>query len=377
MVQRAVADSETTGSGPALPRVLFVSSHALLGGSERVLEDLLQCLPGAAVAGVASLQHGPLVEHLRRDGRPVEVIEVGASLAALPVAALRLHRLVRHLAPDVIHANGVKAAIVAVLAATGAPVVWMKHDIYRDGRLSRLLARRCAAVPCVSEEVARDVVASGRTSIVPPGVCPDPDRARADATALRDRLGLTGPAVAVIGRLDPAKGHRELLEALPRLRRAVPDVVALLVGGDDPQHPGQRDVLAARAHELGVQGAVLLPGHVSAPAVLSASAAVVVPTVPAPDGRGREGFGLVAAEALALGVPVVAYDVGATAEVLAGCGLLVPLGDRARLVSALVEALTDEGLRDRLGRCSRDRADQLTIQRTAELMLAIYRRAAA
>ena len=372
----AAADSHPSRSGPALPRVLFVSSHALPGGSERVLADLLECLPAGAVAGVASLQQGPLVEQLLKAGRPVEVIEVGASPAALPMAALRLRRLVRRLAPDVIHANGIKAATVAVLAATRTPVVWMKHDVYRDGGLSRLLARRCAAVPCVSEEVARDVVESGRTSIVPPGVCPDRARARGDATALRDRLGVTGPAVAVIGRLDPAKGHAELLEALPQLRRAVPDVVALLVGGDDPHHPGHRGVLRRRAQELGVQDVVLLPGHVPAPAVLVASAAVAVPTVPTRDGRGREGFGLVAAEALALGVPVVAYDVGATAEVLAGCGLLVPPGDRATLASRLVEALTDAALRDRLDRCSRGRADQLTIQRTAERMLAIYRRVA-
>lgn len=360
---------------PAVPRVLFVSSHSQLGGSEQVLADLLRCLPPAADAGTVCLQDGPFVPSLRSAGTTVDVLSAGATPADLLAAAWRLRRLVRRAAPDVVHANGVKAAAVAALAATGVPVVWMKHDIYRDGGLSRLLARRCAAVPCVSEVVAQDVRRSGRVSIVHPGVRVDVEQARREAVALRRQLDISGPVVSVIGRLDPAKGHAELLEVLPELRRAVPGVTALLVGGDDPHHPGQRAALTGRAADLDLLPHVVLPGHLPAAAVLAASDAVCIPTVPEPNGRGQEGFGLVAAEALALGVPVIAYDAGATAEVLAGCGLLVAVGDRHALAARIRDVLTDEVLRTRLRNCAEHRAAQLRSERTAEQMLEVYRRA--
>jgi glycosyltransferase involved in cell wall biosynthesis len=183
--------------------------------------------------------------------------------------------------------------------------------------------------------------------------------------------------VSVVGRLDPAKGHLELVEALPTLLRAVPDVTALLVGGDDVKRPGHRDLLLRRAQELSVAHAVRLLGHEPSAAVLAMSSAVCVPTVPHPDGSGREGFGLIAAEALALGVPVVAYDVGATAEVVGDCGLLVAPGDRAGLADGVVAALTDRQLAERLGDCGRRRAGELSLERMAEQMLGLYRGVAA
>lgn len=372
-----VAAVRRSTPGPAVPRILFVSSHATLAGSERVLEDLLTTVPASSVADVVVLQDGPFVSRLRDLGLPVTVLATAASPAAVAVGVVRLARRLRAVRPDVVHANGVKAAVLSVLAGPRTPVVWMKHDVSLDGRQGRLVARRCAAVAGVSAEVGRGVAGSGRSVVVHPGVRVDVEQAGREGAAMRRRLGLQGPLVSVVGRLDPAKGHAELLEAMPDVLRAVPDVTALLVGGDDPQHPGHREALRRRAEELGVAGAVVLLGHEPAQAVLAVSRAVCVPTVPRADGSGREGFGLVAAEALALGVPVVGYDVGATGEVLAGCGELVAAGDRAALAGRLVAVLTDDALTERLSRCGRERATALTVERMTEQMLALYRQAAA
>lgn len=369
------------GQGSA-PRVLFVSSHSGLGGSERVLDDLLGALPASTVTGVVALQEGPLVVRLRERELTVDVLATGGSGLSMARSAARLARRLRRVRPDVLHANGVKAALISVVAARlcspvrPAPVVWMKHDVSLDGPLGRTLARSCATVACASREVERAVREAGRTVIVHPGVRQDPGGCTETPGALRARLGIGGPVVTVVGRLDPAKGHGELLEVLPRLQEHLPEVACLLVGADDPQHPGVRARLVERARELGVSDGVHLPGHLPAAAVIAASDAVCVPTVPRPDGSGREGFGLVAAEAIALGVPVAGYDVGATGEVLQGCGALVAPGDRDALAREIVGLLSDGARRRALIARGSDRAAELSVERMAEKMSDLYREVA-
>ncbi|NEK84288.1 glycosyltransferase family 4 protein [Blastococcus saxobsidens] len=359
------------------PRVLFVSSHSQPGGSENVLADLLDAMPSATAAGVVALQAGPLVDRLRTRSLPVTVVETTGSPAGLARGAVRLAVRLRCARPDLVHANGVKAALVSAVAARLAaprrpvPVVWMKHDVSLDGVLGRALARRCGAVAGVSREVLDGLGDAGRQLVVHPGVRIDAVDAAA-AGRFRSELDVPGPVVTVIGRLDPAKGHGELLEVLPDVLSGAPSATALLVGPDDPQHPGVRAQLSARAAELGVTGRVRLLGHRPSATVIGASDVVCVPTMPRPDGSGREGFGLVAAEALVLGVPVVGYDVGATGEVLGGCGALVPGGDRAGLAREIRGLLADPATRAAVGARGRERASGMTVERTAQQLLDLY-----
>ncbi|MBA2794739.1 MAG: glycosyltransferase, partial [Thermoleophilaceae bacterium] len=108
---------------PGAPvRVSFVSSHALGGGSERYLELLLERLGEDWVAGVVLLGEGPFADRLRTLGYPAAMVTTPRRLGILP-AALRLRRTLVGQAPQVVHANGVKAALVAGLAmiGTGTP----------------------------------------------------------------------------------------------------------------------------------------------------------------------------------------------------------------------------------------------------------------
>src|SRR5205814_5873889 len=114
--------------------------------------------------------------------------------------------------PAVVHANGVKAALVAVAAALGTrvPVVWVKHDFSWDGWLSRAVAWRCALVVGVSRAVLA-AVPSHRARPVPTGIdVPDVDRDAA-RRRLAELLQGEGPFLMLVGRLHPVKGHAELL----------------------------------------------------------------------------------------------------------------------------------------------------------------------
>jgi glycosyltransferase involved in cell wall biosynthesis len=139
--------------------------------------------------------------------------------------------------------------------------------------------------------------------------------------------------VLAVARMVPEKGLGDLVEAVARLGRPA----SLTVVGDGPE----RGRLTARADALGVP--LLLPGR-STPEGLRAAYAEADVVVQASH---REGLGLVAAEALAMGLPVVATDSGGVRDVL-DRARLVPVGDVAALAAAIASAAPDPAAAERV-----------------------------
>jgi glycosyltransferase involved in cell wall biosynthesis len=363
-------------------RVAFVSPFVIQGGAERYLALLLEGLDREWIARITFLADGPLVAELRERGYPVEVLPTGAGPLSIARSAVRLRRELRQLKPDVVHGDGIKGALVSTLAVTGTriPVVWLKCDFSRDGWLARAVARRCAAIAAVSRAVTETFRADAleKTTVVPLGL-PDPgvDKEAGRAAAL-ELAGGRGAVLGVFGRLDPHKGHREILAVLPRLREHL-DVRAIFVGADDQAHAGYREQLAGEIQAAGLGDAVALPGFRSNAVELIAGCDVlVIPSVTSRGGLGKEGFSLVALEAMGVGTPVVAYDYGGPPEVLGECGLLVPPGDRDALAEALLRVLEDGALREQLAECGRHRArERFSLSAMIEAMENRYREAAA
>ena len=344
-----------------LPSITFVSPYAQAGGSERYLAQLLDGIAPPRIKAVVYLQDGPAVDE-QRGRRDVTVIPTSPRPPAIVDAARRLHRMLAADRPDLVHANGVKAALVAVLATlgTGIPVVWVKHDLSFDRSLARPLALGCRLVVGVSETAVR--VFRGplrrRVRIVPNALPPVAADRAASRRAVLERLDAPAQAlvIALIGRLYPMKGQHELIEVLPELVREVPDVRVVFVGQDDPSEAAYAAALRRRADELRLGASLRFLGRVERGADFAAGCDVVVtPSVPAERGN-TESFSLVALEAMWVGTPVIGYAEGGLPEVVGPCGLLVPTGDRRALLQALVRALRDDDLRARLATCGRERA---------------------
>ena len=354
-------------------RLLAVSSHGQLGGSELYLARLLTALGDRVDPHVVVLQDGPFAGHLRDLGITTTVIPTGRR-SGVATGAARLRTVLRRERPQLVHANGVKAAAVAALALAGRPepMVWVKHDHSWDGAPARLLARRAARVVGVSQSAAASVDSVTDVTIVRTGVAVGP----VDKAALRAEIGANAgdPVLIAVGRLDPAKGFDVAVDVLADVRCSHPAARLVIAGGPDPSHPGVDQELVRRAAAAGVGGAVHLLGLRPDAVSLVAGADVLLVVSRAIDrrGTGREGFGLVAAEAVVVGTPIVGFADGATPEVVGAAGLLVPPGNTAALADGVRRVLDEPELRARLAAAARERAPLFDVARWADEMAAVY-----
>ncbi len=260
--------------------------------------------------------------------------------------------------PDVAFLSGGSGAMSQVVhtAAAHVPSVVSVHDLRdsgrRRGRLGRWRARRrygfdrATALTANSEHTRRRLlelgVADAKLAIVHPGVDTRkfvPDRLAGEQA--RQRLGLEGAGVLLtVSRLAPNKGHLQVLEILPSLRRRFPGLVYVIVG-----EGGMRDTLEQRVGELGLKDAVIFTGRVLdvRPLYNACDVFVMASTPHGSGGKAGEGFGMAYAEAGACGKPAVASTSGGGGEIVVDgvTGRVVDPHDAVALEAALAALLAD------------------------------------
>ena len=195
-----------------------------------------------------------------------------------------------------------------------------------------------------------------------------------DRAAARRWLGLPGgPIVLFAGRIQPLKGVDIAIEAIAQtISPSGPSPTLLIVGG--PSGPGSDDEIAsldALAQRLGVAARVhRVPPqpHDQLAAFYQASDVLVMPSR-------SETFGLVAAEAQACGLPVVASAVGGLPYVVSHgrSGILVDGHDPADYARALAAVIYDRSTAERLGQGAIEHAEQFSWPATADRLLELYR----
>lgn len=181
-------------------------------------------------------------------------------------------------------------------------------------------------------------VSPDRIRVVPGGFDPLPFRSAPSRDEARRRLGfpLDRPLVVCVRRLASRMGLENLIDATALLRAKHPDIL-VAIAGRGPLSA----VLGERIRTAGLADNIRLLGFVpdaDLPSLYAAANLSVVPTV------ALEGFGLIVAESLASGTPVVASRVGALPELLGGFSdhLLAP-PDAEGLAGTLDRALSTEG----------------------------------
>ena len=398
-------------------RIAFLSVSAEMGGSEAVLLELVRGI-GRLARGIDPLvvvpREGMLAVGMREAGAEVRVLPMPAALAEFGEWSLRqdagfarrsaalvsaaaaastyqrsLSALLLQIAPDVMHTNGFKMHVLGTRAAPpGVPIVWHLHEYVAARPLSRRLLRhhapRASAIVANSRSVAGDVsrAVGGAAPVLSIYNAVDvetysPAGERADL----DRLAQMPPAadgtikVGLIATFARWKGHETFLRAVRRL--ASPRVRAYVIGGPLYDTAGSQysiDELRAMAASLGVQDRVGFTGFIPQPAAAMRALDVIVHASTEP-----EPFGLVIAQGLACGKPVIVSAAGGAAELVEPDvdALTHPPGDDIALSQAIGRCAAEAALRTRLGGAARQTAlRRFNADDFTRAFVAVYERAA-
>jgi glycosyltransferase involved in cell wall biosynthesis len=248
---------------------------------------------------------------------------------------------------DIVHTHGVRANLLGRLAARQAgkkKVITTVHSLlerdYQGAvlRLANTLAERATRsltdhFIAVSQGLKDRLVAGGipakSISVIHNGIILDGIRpAGASENAVKEKPSIKeAPLVGIVARLHAVKGHRYFIEAAREILLQRPKTRFLIVGDGS-----YRPVLEKLAGSLGVSDKVTFTGFVEDVYSLMAELDLLVVS------SLWEGFGLTAIEALALGVPVVATEVGGLPEVVrhGETGLLAPPANASALAKSIV-----------------------------------------
>ena len=233
----------------------------------------------------------------------------------------------------------------------------------------------CSDVICASSVTEESQLAvlydapADRIEIVPPGV----DHAffsPGDQQGARRALGLGDePVLCFVGRVQPLKRLGVAVEVLAGIERQ--DATLVVVGGPSgPQGERERDRVRSRADDLGVGDRIRwvdpVPHHLLS-TYYRASDVVLVPSR-------SESFGLVALEAAACGIPVVAAAVGGLRSIVehGRTGFLVEGGDPAYFAAYVDEVLGSPAVARTMGRAAAERGRTFTWSTTAARLRRLY-----
>lgn len=366
---QAEARLVSTGTVPPLSVYKFLAQFGV-GGTEM------------QVLGLAE-QFDPVRYHLsfgcmRRQGSVgKEYGDRGWSISEYPISRfasltacrqmLRLARELRVRKPQVLHSYNFYANVFSVPAARLAGVPCVVASIRDMGvyltpmqmRIQRWICGFADRIVVNADAIRNWLIESGysaekirviRNGIRMPGPNSDATRAR-----IRAELGISASAkvVMMVSRLNPKKGVEYLLDAAPAVLSHVPNAWFVVVGDIVLESAGQErsysERLSARTRELGVSERVIFTGlRRDIPHLLAAADMSVLPSL-------SEGLPNAVIEAMAIGLPVVASNVGGIPELIqhARNGLLVPAGDTAALAASLSAVLSNPFLSRRLGEAAR------------------------
>lgn len=344
------------------------------------LADLIEFLEAKGLEVHVGCRRGEFWNDLL--GRGFRMVDLPFTRGADPVAnakaLLALRRHLRRNRFDIVHVHTPIVGVLGRLAAKWARVpirLYTAHGFYFHDEMRPVLRRFCVAVErrtarwghFIFTQSDEDRETAIRERISPPdkiltignGVDTrkfDPARITAqEQAALREQIGLSGAAAAIgiVARIVREKGVFELAEAIAEIRRDVPDVQVVLIGG---ALPSDRDdstpAFRERLDALGIASRFRFTGfRDDVAALMSLCRAYTLPSY-------REGMPRSILEAMAMSLPVVATAIrGCREEVLdRKTGFLVPPRDSRALADRLAWLLSHPDEARQMGQAGRQRA---------------------
>lgn len=333
-------------------KILLITSHLKIGGIPVYTVTLANhlCKKGHGVFVASS--GGELKDELSSEIVHIDVpLETHSVLSPkIWLAVFRLRGLIKKEKIDIMHTHTRVAHFTAHILSkmTGVPYVVTWHGFYRPHFFRKLMPCWGERTIAISKSVARHLVddfkrEEAKVRLVFNGV--DASKFRNDYTEaqkrdIKKRYGLKdGPVVGIICRLAGDKGHAFLVEAFKGVVSQVPEAQLVIVGEGK-----LKDTLKSRVARLGIGDSVhFFDGTLNPREFLAVMDVFTRPSI-------EEGFGIAVVEAMLMGVPVVATNVGGFKSILneGEFGILVEPKDVSGLKDAIVKMLTDRAFAEKI-----------------------------
>jgi glycosyltransferase involved in cell wall biosynthesis len=335
-----------------------------------------------AIGQRAALVAHPDGELRNRVEEGLELIPIAPKTEMDLTAGWRFARLLKKLAPDVIHAHDPHGVAMASLALslgaasahgrTPALVASRRVDFHLKGNsFSRWKYRQVDCFIAASEAIRQMLLADGvpedRTVTVHEGIDIDHVLA-APPVNVHEAFWLPhhAPVVGNVAALVPHKGQRYLVDAAHLVVQQVPDARFVILGEGE-----LREHLEHQVKEHHLEKHVLLPGfRTDVLGCIKGFDVFAMSSV-------TEGLGTSLLDAMACARPIVATRAGGIPEIIQDevNGLLVPVRDAHALADAIARELKDAGLRRRMGEAGLELArERFTVERMVAETLSVYER---
>lgn len=302
-------------------------------------------------------------------------------------AGWKLARMMKKSRVDLIHANSIRAGIMAGLFRWyhRLPVVWHVRDMPPQGIIGKMIKRLAGhaaqALIGISESVIEGIKHPSieeRCYLVHNGVeMQSFDRKDKQQIRERIRLELSTPpnaqVLTIIGQIAPWKRQEDAIEALAHLVREQQNIVLWIVGEAKFRKENERylDSLQEKVLSLGLEDHVVFTGYREDVLEICCAADLLLLC------SDQEPFGRVIIEAMSQGTPVVGTRGGGVPEIIEDgvSGLMYEIGDAIKLAHCIRQILSDEDVRSSFSRNGEIRArDLFSITKTARKVEEVYQR---
>ncbi len=332
--------------------------------------------------------------------------ELPGMMQNIPLSARDSYRLrcwvraIREVDPDLVHVHGPFSPIfgppvrwaswspirlMQLLGLLDAPVVVTFHGLWAHYVVDpydrdRKHVKIASALIGVDRTICRDLtrlylVPATRVNYIPNGVDTHIFHPGGPDAGLMNRLGIleSEPVILVPRRLDPKNGIENAIRAFGHVVRQVPNAKLILLGfGMGTSDPGYTQRILSLLSQLDLGSRVVRhPGlsHKEMALAYRSATVAVIPSL-------WEATSLSALESLACGTPVIASRIGGLPDLIDDtCGVLVDPGNEHALARAMLELLTDEAARARLGQGGIQRSSRYSWSQIAVNTKSVYEQA--
>lgn len=333
-------------------RIIQLKTSAGRGGAETFLLQLTRAFldQGHDIHTILG-ERGWLEDQMQNNAIPLEHLSLTSirSITQIP----KLVRIIRQQQAHVMLIHGARVNLIGAFAArlAGIPSVSVEHNVdswrtlWAMNAIDRIIALLNAHRIAVSQAVGTmlselRILPNSKISVIPNGIdFPSLNMIdRKEYLHIRQRFGFSDVhfILCTTARLVEQKGHRYLLDVIPRLQSDFPHIRLLLLGDGS-----LRSVLEEQAQTLGISDTVHFAGAVdNVTSLLPAFDGFILPSL-------WEGLPIALLEAMGMGLPVIATHVAGTPEVVTDgdTGILVPPADSAALLEAISRLYTNRELR--------------------------------